>query len=131
MTDGIFLQNQVADGERVSMHPPKFMLAWGLNYDNGEKMFSEFTPRIKPSIEQTVSRRSDIASVSVYGHSTIGSFSLELARVDYKLVRKFGYIAEQYSSAPGKEHIIGIYIDIAGKRQIKVFRNGSVLEVSK
>lgn len=125
---GILLQSQV-HGEAPPMHPPIFSLSWKIDYANGDAVKSDWTPGLLPSIEKTMAARHDAVKLTILGDNKIAGTQLELARIDWKLVQRFGYIAEQFFSNMKKQYIIGMWIEISGKRKINVYTNGLVMEV--
>lgn len=123
---GIFIQSQPAA-------PDGFDLAWRLTYSSGESVTSAWTPRLEPSITKTVDGRSDIESVAILGRHRAGEFSVELLRVDWRLVKRFGYTSGSTSGnlKPGKDVILGMFVELSAGRQFKAWRNGQVMEVLK
>jgi hypothetical protein len=128
----IFIQNQVKEGEVIPINPPKFDLCWSIEYKNGEEITSQWTPlTASPSITKTMAQRSDGEKLFIKGRSRTSCFEVDLVTIKYNLVNKFGYIGEQTASSPGKEIIIGIWIELTENRIIKIYRNGLVKESIK
>lgn len=130
-TSDIFIQNQTSDNEKIVCIPPKFDLAWRIDYNSNEFTQSEWTPSTSPSITKTINARGDAKILTIIGKNIAGNFELDMVKIRYSLVKGFGYIGEQYSSKPGVEHIIGMWIELTQNRIIKVWRNGSVKETIK
>jgi len=125
----IFIQNQVADNEMATIHPPKFNLSWCIEYKNGEKIQSDWTPSTFPSITRAMEGRNDGETLLIKGNSQIGSFEIDLVKVKMNLVKSFGYIAEQSTLTKGKEYIVGMWIDLKDNKMVKAYRNGRVKEM--
>jgi hypothetical protein len=128
--DRFILQSQSED-EAYGMHPPRFALSWILEKDNAPIAQSEWTPKLEPSIAKTLALASEISYLKIRGKNLMGCTELDLAVVKYSLVKGFGYIAEKTYSNPNIENIIGMWINLDAKRQIRIMVNGHVAEVIK
>lgn len=128
LSPDILIQSQAHDF-KDSESSPKFALSWILRYKNGVSVKSEYTPRIEPSISNTLLSRLDPIVLTILGKNLSGNFEIELVRIKYDLVHGFGYIGEQCESNLGKEKIIGMWIKIFGEKTINIYHNGFVKEI--
>lgn len=135
MTKGILLQSQIQNGETSPIHPDRFSLRWVIEYSKTERVVSEWTPVTKPSITKAFESRKDGEYLIIQGSDQWSNCLIDLAKVDFKLVKGFGYIAEQSaftdSVVKNPEFIIGMWIELKDNKKIKIYVNGLVKETAK